>query len=87
MKELTLFYLKSCPYCIRAQKYMQELQDENPRYAEIPIKKVEEQQEKALADSYDYYYVPCFYTGSTKLHEGSIDKDGVRAVFEKALQP
>ena len=86
MKELTLFYLASCPHCVRAQKYMQELQDEDPRYASIPIKRVEERQEKSLADSYDYYYVPCYYISSTKLHEGTIDKDGVRAIFEEALQ-
>ncbi|MDL2214358.1 glutaredoxin [Clostridia bacterium OttesenSCG-928-O13] len=85
MKELTLFYLETCPYCNRARQYMSELQNEDPRYANIPIKMVEERQEKALADSYDYYYVPCYYIGKEKVAEGSIDKDGVRKVFEEAL--
>lgn len=85
MKELTMFYLESCPFCKRARQYMQELRDENPAYAAIPIKMVEEREQRALANSYDYYYVPCFYIGEEKIAEGSIDKEGVRAVFERVL--
>lgn len=85
MKELTLFYLESCPFCKKARAYMDELRQENPEYAAIPVKMVEEREEKALADSYDYYYVPCYFIGDEKLAEGAIDKDGVRAVFDKAL--
>ncbi|MDL2325152.1 glutaredoxin [Ruminococcaceae bacterium OttesenSCG-928-A16] len=86
MKELTLFYLENCPYCKRARNYMQELCEENPEYAKIPVKMVEERAEKELADSFDYYYVPCYYIGKDKLAEGSIDKAGVKAVFDKALE-
>lgn len=86
MKELTMFYLESCPYCRRAREYMQELCAENPNYAGVPVKMVEERQEKALADSYDYYYVPCYYIGQEKIAEGGIDKDGVKAVFDEALK-
>lgn len=64
---------------------MQELCEENPEYAKIPVKMVEETQEKELADSYDYYYVPCFYIGQDKLSEGTITKEGVKEVFDKAL--
>lgn len=86
MKELTLFYLENCPYCKRARAYMQELRDENPEYNAIPVKMVEEREQKQLADSFDYYYVPCFYIGGQKIAEGSIDKDGVRQVFDEALR-
>ncbi len=86
MPELTLFYLEHCPHCKRARGYMQELCDENPDYAQIPVQMVEETQQRDLADSYDYYYVPCFYKGGEKLAEGSIDKDGVRRVFDRALE-
>lgn len=86
MKELTLFYLESCPYCIRARNYMQELCDENPAYAQIPVKLVEERKERALANSFDYYYVPCYYAGGVKIAEGAIDKQGVKAVFDSMLE-
>ncbi len=86
MKELTMFYLESCPYCRRARSYMAELSDENPDYAKIPVKMVEEREQKALADSFDYYYVPCYYIGDEKISEGAVDKDGVRAVLDKALE-
>ncbi len=86
MKELTMFYLESCPYCRRARGFMAELREESPEYAKIPVKMVEEREQKALADSFDYYYVPCYYIDDVKISEGSVDKDGVRAVFEKALE-
>lgn len=86
MKVITLFYLEGCPYCHRAFQYMQELCEENPAYAKIPVKRVEENEQRALANSYDYYYVPCYYIGTEKLAEGAIDKKGVEAVFKQAMQ-
>ncbi|MFV0351071.1 MAG: glutaredoxin [Oscillospiraceae bacterium] len=85
MKELTMFYLKSCPYCKRAFGYMNELKAENPAYADIPLKLIEEREEAELANSYDYYYVPTYYMAGEKVHEGAIDKDGVKAVLDAAL--
>lgn len=85
MKDLTMFYLESCPYCKRARGYMEELCAENPEYAKIPVKMVEERQEKEVADSYDYYYVPCYYINGQKVAEGSIDKKGVKKVFDETL--
>lgn len=86
MSDLTLFYLESCPYCKRARGYMQELCDENPSYADIPVQMVEETQQRELAGSYDYFYVPCFYIDKEKVSEGAVDKEGVRAVFDRYLE-
>lgn len=86
MKELTLFYLQGCAHCKAARAYMKELRAENPEYAQIPIRKVEERFHKKEADRYDYFYVPSFFIGDEKIAEGSIDKEGVRAVFEAALK-
>ena len=38
-----------------------------------------------MADRYDYYYVPTFYLGQEKLHEGGIYKDEVVEVLRRAL--
>ena len=86
MKDLTLFYLESCPYCKRARQYLEELRRENPSYAAIPLTMIEERQQRALADQYDYFYVPTFYIGDQKAAEGSIDKNGVRQVLDMALE-
>lgn len=86
MRELTYFYLELCPYCQRAQKYMDELMAENPKYASIPIRRIEESEERDLASQYDYYYVPCFFMGQDKIAEGAMDKQGVQTVLEKALE-
>lgn len=86
MRDLTLFYLESCPFCKRARLYLDELKEENPAYGEIALVMVEEREKKKLADSFDYFYVPCFYLGEDKVAEGSIDKDGVRQVLDMALK-
>lgn len=85
MKELTLFYLEHCPYCKRARGNMEELKGENPAYADIPVNMIEEIEQRELADQYDYYYVPTFYLDGEKISEGAVDRDGVKAVLDKAL--
>ena len=85
MKELTLFYMPSCPHCKLALRLLDELAAENPRYKGVSIRMVDETKEKALADSYDYWYVPCFYLDKTKLHEGHAEKADIVSVLEAAL--
>lgn len=85
MPKLTLFILESCPYCIRARNYLSELQSEDPKYLNIQIDLIDERKERALANRYDYYLVPTFYLGQTKLFEGIMTKEDVRKVLEVAL--
>jgi thioredoxin 1 len=84
--KLTMFYLPSCPHCRLAFKFIEELRQEDTKYADIEIERIDESEQTALADSYDYYYVPCFYLGRDKLHEGHAEKSDVRRVFDKALE-
>ena len=63
MKTATIFYLTSCPYCVKGRKALTELQAENPAYAAIGIQWIEESQNAALADTYDYYSVPSIFDG------------------------
>lgn len=83
---MKLFYLENCPHCKRARAWMEELYQENPEYKEIPIEMIEESQEAELTDSYDYYYVPCFFDGNQKLHEGVASKDIIRDLFNHYLR-
>lgn len=85
MKELTFFMLPSCPHCRLAQSFLDALKKENPAYAEIPIRRVDESREVALANSYDYFYVPSFFIDKKKLFEGHMEKEDVRAVLDAAL--
>lgn len=86
MKEITMFYLESCPHCKKARNFMQKLWDQHPEYAKLPVKMIEESKEKELADSYDYFYVPCYYVDGVKVAEGSIDEAGVKKVFDQAME-
>lgn len=85
MNGLTLFYLETCPYCKRALGYMEELKKEDPAYAGIPVKMIEESRNRELSDKYDYSYVPCYYIGDEKIAEGVLGKEDVKRVFERAL--
>lgn len=82
---LTYFYLPHCPHCRLATKCLEELKREDAHYQTVDIEMVDESVEQARANSYDYWKVPCFFDGKTKLFEGHMEKDDVRGVLEKAL--
>ncbi|MBR1456160.1 MAG: glutaredoxin [Oscillospiraceae bacterium] len=91
MKEIELFHLTHCPYCVNAGRAIEELKREDPAYAEIRIRWIEESEEPELADSRDYYYVPTIYCGGEKLYEArpthgyETIKKHVRAALDMAL--
>ena len=86
MQEITMFHMKTCPYCVKAKGFIETLLQENPKYGEIKINYIDEQVEVELANSYDYYYVPTFYVNGEKLHEGAATLEDVREVFKAALK-
>ena len=71
MKKVTLFYMVGCPYCNNARKAVEELKREDERCAQVDIEWIDERKESALAEQYDYYYVPSIFLGKTKLYEAS----------------
>ncbi len=75
MKTLTLFYLTTCPYCIKADRAIRELCAQDPKYREVSFDRVEESLHPEIADRYDYYYVPTVFDGKTKLYEASPSQD------------
>ncbi len=84
MKSVLMFIMKSCPYCQRALRYMDELITTTPGYKDIPLKIIDERLQPDIADSYDYFFVPTFYVDGKKVHEGAASKDDVQRVFEMA---
>lgn len=85
MKEILLFMMESCPHCKLARRFQDELLAEHPEWKDIPFKMVDERVEKALADSYDYYYVPTYYVDGVKVHEGHAEREDVERVFRIAM--
>ncbi len=91
MKTLTMFYLEDCGYCAKAFKAMEELYAADPAYREVPITTIEESENPALADQYDYYAVPSFFDGKKKLFEAHLFmsyeaiKEEVKRVLDYAL--
>ena len=92
MKELTMFYLEDCGYCQKARRALDELYAANPAYRDVPIRRIEESREPALADQYDYYAVPSFFLGDEKLFEARLFmsyeeiRDGVKLALDRAME-
>ena len=86
MKNVKLFYLKQCPFCKKAIRYIEELQAQYTELACVDIEMIEESEQKELADSFDYYYVPTFYVADEKVHEGGIYPEEVEEILRKALE-
>ncbi len=91
MKQIELFYLTHCPYCVYARRAIEELREEQPAYREIEIRWIEETEEAELADSRDYYYVPTLYYDGVKRYEAkpthsrAAIKQHIRDVFDSVL--
>ena len=87
MKRLELFHLPGCPYCIKAEKAIRELTEENPAYGEIDIHWIDESEQAEYADSRDYYYVPTIFFGEEKLYEAhpSQHSKEIKAAIRSAL--
>lgn len=85
MPKFKLFYLQYCPYCQQVFKWIDELREEYPDLNSIELEMLNEREHVELSDSLDYYYVPTFYYGDEKLHEGAATKEGVLSVFQQAM--
>lgn len=83
---MKLFVLENCPHCIRTKQWIKELYEENEVYQNIPLEMINEAKEVELANTYDYYYVPCFFDGNIKLHEGVASKNIIKNIFDDYLR-
>lgn len=80
-----MFVMTGCPHCLLADGYLRYLRTKD-KYKDIEIEKINESKEPELADQYDYYYVPTFYVGDEKVHEGHAEKADVQKVLDLALE-
>jgi len=85
MKEVKMFMFEGCPHCQRAEEMITEIFAEHPEYASVPFTVIDERKNPEIAEEYDYYYVPTFYTGDVKMMEGVPSKEAIEKVFAKAL--
>ena len=84
MKEIKLFMMPTCPHCKKAMEMMETLFKAHPEYRDITLRQIDETKESAYAEGFDYYYVPTFYVGDEKLHEGVPTEEAVENVFKRA---
>jgi len=85
MKKVLMFMIPTCPYCKKAEGYIRELMEKEPRYREVEIERIDETARPDIADKYDYWCVPAFYVDGRKLHEGVPTPEIIESVFKAAL--
>jgi glutaredoxin len=85
MKNVKMFYLKTCPYCERAFRYINDLKREKEAYKNIKIDYIDEYENKEISDKYDYDLVPCFFIDDKKIHEGVTNKEEIDYILNQAL--
>ena len=86
MKKITMFIIKSCPYCKAALGWMDELKEKNPEYKKLEIEIIDENEHPEIADKYDYHYVPTYYVEGKKVHEGAANLRKVNKVLKAAIK-
>ena len=72
MQKVTYFHLPTCPYCIQADRILQELIAERPEFAAVEIERINEMEHPEIADQYDYYANPSMFIGKEKLYEAHL---------------
>lgn len=85
MKQLTIIHFEACPYCRAALKWVEELQQEHPELQQLKIEHIDERLTPERTKGYKYWFVPTFYLGEEKLHEGAASKQIVEGILRKAL--
>ena len=91
MKEVLMFVMRGCPYCMRAKKALKMLELEDARYGEVPVRVVDENREPETAARYDYYNVPSMFIEGEKKYEAKPGEEyeeifaNVKRVLDEAL--
>jgi glutaredoxin len=85
MKELIFFKSPDCEYCRMAEKYLNQTIRSNPEYQEIPLQIVDEDADVDFSMKYDYDFVPAFFVGGVKVHEGITTRGQIEAILSEAL--
>jgi len=85
VKPIVMIILENCPHCKNARRWMAELKQENPQYQGLQIEMIDEELHPEAAKPYSYYYVPTYFIGGLKVHEGVPTKEIVRGVLDRAL--
>lgn len=86
MKEIKFFYMPGCPHCRKAEQLLAELLAAHPEWKSLLITRIDETANPAYAEQFDYYYVPTFYVGEQKLHEGVPTKQAIESVLKAAAE-
>lgn len=85
MKKIKVFKLTYCGFCRQALQYLDETICANPDYRNLEIEIIDEAEQRQVARAHNYYYVPTFYVGDVKVHEGPVCREDVEKILKQAM--
>ena len=86
VKKVKMFTTETCPHCKKALLLMEEICKEHTEYKSVEIEMIDERKQPDYASKFDYYYIPTFYVGDVKMHEGSPTEEAIKKVYAEALK-
>ncbi|MDO4711075.1 MAG: thioredoxin family protein [Peptostreptococcaceae bacterium] len=84
MKKIRMFTAEWCPHCTNAKGWLKELLEEEPKYRELEIERIDIDTQKEKLSDVDFYYVPTFYVEDEKIFEGVPSKEIIQEVLDRA---
>lgn len=86
MKPILISVREDSPYCRETLLWMEELKKENHKYLSLNISFFKDGLQSGVTeDAYELSFVPTIYVGGTKVHQGTVTKDMLQKIFDKAL--
>lgn len=85
MQDIKMFYASWCPHCKNAKKYINELKEENSNYKKIKFELIDIDEEPEKTKGLEFQFVPAFYFDDEKIFEGTVTKDKIKKLLDKAL--
>lgn len=85
-KGVMLIVRRACPHCEKAIEDMRELEKANPEFKDVDIDVVDDRETPEAVAGLDYYYLPTFFVGGEKVHEGKATDEDLTKVYRAALR-
>lgn len=86
MNDVLMMVMAGCPHCQRAREIMAELRARRPEFRDVKVREVDETLAPDFVATLDYHYVPSFFVGGKKYHEGIPTAAAIEAVCRAALE-
>jgi len=85
MKKVVMFSLDTCPYCDRAIKMVEALKQKNPKYRDVKIEIIDEDNRPEEYQDLTHELVPAYYVDGIEVFNGVPNFKLIEEVLKKSI--